>query len=297
MAAASPALAAATIELTSKLTTSNPEWCVGTASVASSFVAKFAWSEVAAIRVLREARVLAALADALPELPIPRLIGVSNDPVIFVTRLVDGAPLGHDERPDWRAVEAAVADFLAVLHDAAVLRQIQEEVPGLVRPQPQATTDAIRSRLPRFLDPLRTELVIEWCDWADRILATPSRRQVLAHGDLHGYNQIWDRRTWNLRLVADFEMAGPADAEYDLRYFPPLKPTLQLVRGICERYSTRTGYSIDVHRVMAWHIRTALGDALWRSEARVPLPAGCTPASYVDDIERKIKELERPPTS
>jgi hypothetical protein len=89
-------------------------------------------------------------------------------------------------------------------------------------------------------------------------------------------------------------VSGPADPEYDLRYFPPLEPTLGLVREICERYTELTGFSMDARRVMAWHIRTALGDALWRSEAGVPLPAACTPASYVDDIGRKLEELARP---
>jgi aminoglycoside phosphotransferase (APT) family kinase protein len=292
--AATPALATASILLASKIATSDPEWCVGTATVARSFVVKFAWSKPAAIRVLREARVLDALADVAPQLPVPRLVGVSSDPVGFVTRLVDGAPLGFDERPSWAAVGAGIAGFLGSLHDSSVLTQVREKIPELVEPQPQATTDAIRLRLPRFLDPRRGQLALQWCDWVDEILATPSRRQVLAHGDLHGYNQVWDRSTWKLRLVADFEGSGPADPEFDLRYVPSLEPTLGLVLGVCERYAALTGYSMDVRRAMAWHIRTALGDALWRSEAGVPLPGGCTPASYVDDIDRKLEELGRP---
>lgn len=291
-----PALAAANIEPASKIATSNPEWCAGTATIARSFLVKFAWSKPAAIRVLREARVLDTLADVAPELPIPRLVGVSSDPVGFVTRLVEGAPLGHDERPSWTAVGAGIAGFLGSLHDGTVLAQVREKVPELVEPQPQATTSEIRSRLPRFLDRHRAQLALQWCDWVDEVLVTPSRRQVLAHGDLHGYNQVWDRTTWKLRLVADFEVSGPADPEYDLRYFPPFEPTLGLVRGICERYTALTGFSMDMRRAMAWHIRTALGDALWRSEAGVPLPAGGTPASYVDDIDRKLEELARPLT-
>jgi aminoglycoside phosphotransferase (APT) family kinase protein len=291
--AAAPALAEANIELASTITTSNPEWCAGTATIARSFVVKFAWSKPAAIRVLREARILDALADIAPQLPIPRLVGVSSDPVGFVTRLVAGAPLGSDERPSWAAVGAEIAGFLASLHNDSVLAQVRAKVPELVEPKPQATTNAIRSRLPRFLDSRRAQLALQSCDWVDNVLATPSRRQVLAHGDLHGYNQVWDQSTWKLRLVADFEVSGPADPEYDLRYFPPLEPTLGLVRQICEQYSTLTGFSMDMRRAMAWHIRTALGDALWRSEADVPLPAACTPASYVDDIDRKLEELAR----
>jgi len=295
VASAVPSLAEAHIDLQAEFNTSNPEWCAGTVIVGGAFVAKVAWSEPAAIRVLREARVLAALAEAAPELPIPRLVGMSSSPVGFVTRLVEGVPLGHNERPRWPLVAFELADFLARLHRPALLRRVEDEVPGLVGPRPQATTDAIRLRLPRFLDGHRAELACRWCAWVDQILASPSPQQVLAHGDLHGYNQVWDRSSWKLRLVADFETSGPADPEYDLRYFPPVEPTLGFVLSISERYAALSGCSLDVRRVMAWHVRTALGDALWRSEADVPLPAGCTPASYVDDLCRKFEQLgERP---
>ena len=261
VASAVPALAGAEIDVASELTTSDPEWCAGTAVVARGFVVKVAWSEPASIRVLREARLLAALADAAPELPIPRLVGVSSSPVGFVTRLVEGVPLAHDERPSWAVVASEIADFLARLHHPSLLARVHE-VPGLAVPRPQATTDAIRSRLPRFLDAHRAKLARRWCDWIDEILASPSRQQVLAHGDLHGYNQVWDRTTWKLRLVADFEVSGPADPEYDLRYLPPLEPTLGFVHSVCERYAALVGSSLDFRRVMAWHVRTALGDAL-----------------------------------
>jgi aminoglycoside phosphotransferase (APT) family kinase protein len=291
VASAVPALAAADIELQAEFNTSNPEWCAGTVIVGRAFVAKAAWSEPAAIRVLREARVLAALADAAPELPIPSLLGMSVSPVGFVTRLVEGVPLGHNERPPWPLVALELAGFLARLHRPALLPRVEDEVPGLVGPCPQATTDAIRLRLPRFLDVHRAELACRWCEWVDEILASPSPQQVLARGDLHGYNQVWGRSTWKLRLVADFEMSGPADPEYDLRYFPPVEPTLGFVRSVSELYAALTGSSLDIRRVMAWHVRTALGDALWRSEADVPRPAGCTPASYVDDLRRRGRPI------
>ena len=294
VASAVPALAGADIESTSEFVTSNPEWCAGTAIVGRAFVVKVAWSEPAAIRVLREARVLTALADAAPELPIPRVVGMSSSPVGFVTKLVEGVPLGHDELPSWRAVASELAGFLARLHHPSLLACVHDEVPGLVVPRPQATTDSIRSRLPPLLDAHRADLARRWCDWVDEILESPARQQVLAHGDLHGYNQVWDRSTWKLRLVSDFEVSGPADPEYDLRYFPPFEPTLGFVSSVCERYTALVGSSLDIRRVMAWHVRTALGDALWRSEAGVPLPGGCTPASYVDDIRRKFEELGEP---
>ena len=294
LASAAPALAHAEIELASEAEYSNPEWCAGTAIVGRAFLVKVAWSEPAAIRVLREARILAALAVAAPGLPIPDLVGMSSSPVGFVTRLAEGVPLGHAERPPWAAVASELAGFLARLHEPSLLARVQDEVPGLVVPRPQGTTDAIRSRLPPFLDANRADLARRWCDWVDEILASPSPQQVLVHGDLHGYNQVWARSTWTLRLVADFEVSGPGDPEYDLRYLPPLEPTLGFVNSVCERYTALSGTSLDLRRVMAWHVRTALGDALWRSEAGVPLPAGCTPASYVDDIRRKLDELGEP---
>jgi Phosphotransferase enzyme family len=160
--------------------------------------------------------------------------------------------------------------------------------PSLVAPRPQATTEAIRERLLRFLDRRRADLVLGWCDWVDEILGAPAPQPVLAHGDLHGFNQVWRRGSWTLLLVADFEVAGPADPEYDFRYLPSQEPTLGLVTAIGETYTSLTGRTIDMQRVLAWHIRTALGDALWRSEAGVPLPGGGTPSTYVDDIESKL---------
>jgi hypothetical protein len=35
---------------------------------------------------------------------------------------------------------------------------------------------------------------------------------------------------------------------------------------------------------MAWHLRNALGDALWRAEAGIPLPDHRTPPEWVADV-------------
>ena len=298
VAAAAPRLAGARIELQPDIDTSNPEWSSSTAIVDGSFLVKFAWSEAGATRVFREALVLETLGRVVPELPIPRAAGVSTDPVAFVTPLVRGAPLSFDDvrscsRNECAAIAQSLASFLARLHQPLVLDAVREAVPSLVPPHPQATTKAIRERLPRFLDRRRTELVLGWCDWVDEILRAAAPQPVLAHGDLHGFNQVWRRGSWTLLLVADFEVAGPADPEYDFRYFPSQEPTLGLVTAIREKYGSLTGRTIDMKRAFAWHIRTALGDALWRSEAAVPLPGGGTPATYVDDIELKLDLVTR----
>jgi hypothetical protein len=44
-------------------------------------------------------------------------------------------------------------------------------------------------------------------------------------------------------------------------------------------------------RVMAWHLRNALGDALWRSEAGLPLADHRTPPEWVDDLAARIGAL------
>jgi aminoglycoside phosphotransferase (APT) family kinase protein len=295
VAAAVPDLANATVALPPDPETSNPEWCVSTAIVGGSFVVKFAWSEAAAKRVYREASVLQALADAAPALPIARLAGSSDDPMAFVTHLVAGRPLRFESRHvnerDRVLIAAELAAFLTALHRPAVLEEMRDRVPAIATPEPQGTTPAIRERLPELLDRRRTNLVLGWCDWVDEVLSTPLITQSFVHGDLHGFNQVWDRKTWTLRLMTDFEMAGPADPEYDLRYLPPMEPTLALVHAVREHYEALSGRTLSLSRIMAWHVRTALGDALWRSEAGIPLPGGSTPASYVDDLEKKLPEV------
>jgi hypothetical protein len=58
---------------------------------------------------------------------------------------------------------------------------------------------------------------------------------------------------------SDLETAGAAEPEYDLRG--------------------------------AWHLRAALGDALWRSEASIPLAGHRTPPELVDDLAVRFSML------
>jgi hypothetical protein len=96
--------------------------------------------------------------------------------------------------------------------------------------------------------------------------------QVLVHGDLHGDNQVWDGG--DLKAVLDFENVGTGEPEYELRAFPGpgMGPGLELLAAVVRHYERVSGREVSVERVMAWHIRQALGDVLWRSEAGVPLP-------------------------
>jgi aminoglycoside phosphotransferase (APT) family kinase protein len=128
-------------------------------------------------------------------------------------------------------------------------------------------------------------LVARWCDWVDDVLAARGE-PVFVHGDLHGYNQVW--RDGRLRLVADFDGSGAAEPEYDLRYLPAIGAGgVELVRGVLARYPR----PLSLDRVMAWHVRTVLGDAMWRTEARVGLPGGGTAASWVDALARRFDAL------
>jgi aminoglycoside phosphotransferase (APT) family kinase protein len=131
---------------------------------------------------------------------------------------------------------------------------------------------------------------MRWYDWADAALAAAGAA-VLVHGDLHGDNQVWGRD--ELRLVVDFETAGAAEPEYDLRAFPGpgMGPGVELLTAVIRHYQQFTGRHLSAGRVMAWHLRSALGDALWRSEAGIPLPDHRTPPEWVEDLAARFSAL------
>jgi hypothetical protein len=56
-----------------------------------------------------------------------------------------------------------------------------------------------------------------------------------------------------------------------------------------------TGRRLSLERIMALHVRTTLGDALWRSEADLPLllprPGGGTADDYVDELAARFALL------
>ena len=68
--------------------------------------------------------------------------------------------------------------------------------------------------------------------------------------------------------------------------------TADLFLEVGRGYEQLTGRVLEVRRVMAWHIRTFLGDALWRTEAGVPLPgSGGTASSWVDELEIRMRAV------
>ena len=144
-----------------------------------------------------------------------------------------------------------------------------------------------------MLEPEPRHLVLRWCDWVDEVLTQPGR-DVFVHGDLHGHNQVWDRRRRRLELVTDFETSGAAEAEYDFRYLPASGPGVELLVATVSHYRS-SDRALDVDHVMAWHVRTALGEALWRSEAALPLllarPGGGSPVDYVHELRDRFAAL------
>jgi aminoglycoside phosphotransferase (APT) family kinase protein len=274
----------------------DPLWWSSSTVVGERFIVKFAWSRPAALRLAREIGVLTAL-GCEPKVPfLPEAVASGTDPVLLVTRIVPGVSLFEviDSIDRDRAGEQ-LARFLAALHDPATRRRVEVVVGELTGAHlPPATTGTLRERFVRWARPDQRRTITRWCDWADAVLASPGPA-VLVHGDLHGNNQVW--RHDELRLVVDLETVGAMEPEYDLRTFPgpAMGPGVELLTAVMGHYERITGRRLSVDRVMAWHLRTALGDALWRSEAGIPLADHRTPPEWVDDLAARFSLLDIDP--
>lgn len=291
-----PALAQGSVTV-SPWVAAQPRWRKATAVVDGSHVVKFAWSQPAAQRVAHEAAVLEVLARTSLAACVPEVVASSNSPALLVTRLVDGRPLTIGEAsgldPASRGQLAAdLGRFLAQLHDLPVSNAILAAGIATEHPRPQGDTAVLRARLPDWIVPAQAERLSRWCDFADEVLANGGQEQVLLHGDFHGYNIVLAPGQSRVRLVADFETAGLGDSAFDFRYLPgQVASTPALFMDVAAEYHRFTGRVVDVARVLAWHIRTVLGDALWRSEARVPLPDGRTPTQWMEDLADRMTIL------
>jgi len=276
---------------------SNPLYWSASAVIGDAFVVKYAWSEVRATRLWREGVVLRRLRDLDVSLALPDVVALSREPALLVTRLVPGEPLSWEwvrtlSSAESEGIWRELARFLSQLHgvDAAALLG---DLP-LVQPTPQADTERLRQGFPRLVDERRGTAVLGWCRWVDEVLnRSEGSAAVLVHGDLHGYNQVWDGATSALRAVVDFEESGIADSHFDLRYLPGITQGPELLLSVMSAYQSLTGRTLDLERVLAWHVLTHLGDALWRTEARVALPGGGTAASWVDDLETRLATFSR----
>ncbi len=297
LAIRAPQLAALPISINPWQAASNPLWWSSSAVVDGRFVVKFAWSEIRAMRLWREGVVLERLRVHEPSLPLPDLVTLSRDPALVLTRLVVGEPLSSEwvrslTGAETTAIASQVGGLLGRLHGIE-MGDVLGDLPVL-EPTPQADTGSLRDRFPRLVDDRRGALVMRWCEWVDDVLGVgPSTPPgVLVHGDLHGYNQVWDRSSSTLLAVVDFEESGIADPHYDLRYLPGNALDLTLTFAVMDAYEQVSGRLLAIERVMAWHVLTALGDALWRTEAGVALPGGGTAATYVDELSIRLASLE-----
>jgi hypothetical protein len=82
---------------------------------------------------------------------------------------------------------------------------------------------------------------------------------------------------------------------------PGTGPGIELLTAVMRHYQQITGRQLSADRVMAWHPRTALGDALWRSEAGIPLADHRTPPTWVEDLSTRFSAFgidpEPPPAA
>lgn len=274
----------------------DPTWYSSSATIDGRFVVKFAWSEPAAERLWHEIRVLDALAPERVSLRIPRVHLSSDSPALLVTELVTGEPLtygGATRRGSQHLERTAMelARFLSKLHEPAVLAMVKDAQEPTPAPVPQSTTDEIRLGIAPWIRSDQLETVLGWCDQIDRVQSVHGE-EVLVHGDFHGHNQVWDLEGHVLRVVVDFEQAGASEPEFDFRYVPAQWPGVDFLLTAAASYYEISGRELDIARVMAWHTRTALGDALWRSRAGVALPFGGSPEVWVDELRQRIVELE-----
>ena len=292
-----PELAGLPFRVNPRHPSSNPLWWSASAVLDERFLVKYAWSKVRAVRLWREGVLLQRLRVREPSLPIPELVALRTEPALVVTRLVAGAPLSWE----WASrlsvsqtehVGQQLAGFLVRLHDMAVA-DLVGELPE-VDPTPQADTKRLRDRFPRLVDGRRRASVLRWCEWVDDVLCVRPAEfaGVFVHGDLHGYNQVWDQASSTLLAVVDFEESGIADPHFDLRYLPGNAQTLELVLAVMSAYEQLSGRRLAIERVMAWHALTVLGDALWRTEAGVALPGGGNTATWVDDLAVRLDTLD-----
>ena len=183
------------------------------------------------------------------------------------------------------------------MHAPQILALARERLGDPLRiPEPglQATTDELRLRFTPMIEARERTRVHRWCDWVAEQLAAPTEA-VFVHGDFHPDNQLWDPRELRLLLVVDFETSGVAEPEYDFRVIPSFGPGVDLLSSTVDEYVALTGRRLSLERIMALHVRTTLGDALWRSEAGLPLllprPDGGTPDDYVDEPANRFALL------
>jgi aminoglycoside phosphotransferase (APT) family kinase protein len=298
LAVVAPDLAVLPLRINHRYSQPNPLYWSTSAWIDDRFVAKYAWSDARAERLRREATLLQRLRTGPTPLAVPEVVVASDDPSLLVTVAVAGRPLSWEWASELTRTAglAAVADELGTFLDRLHRLPVADILGGLpvVVPTAQADTAALRQRFVGLVDDRRAVWVRTRCDWVDDVLAPAAAPEpIVVHGDLHGYNQVWDGSTLELRAVVDFEESGAGDPHFDFRYLPGNSSTVDLVLAVVASYEGASGVRLSLDRIMAWHTLSCLGDALWRTEAGVPLPGGGDPCSWVDDLAQRFAALHR----
>jgi aminoglycoside phosphotransferase (APT) family kinase protein len=290
-----PDLADLPITLALHTEQSNPDWQRASAFVGDRWVAKFAWTEPAARRLRAEIALRRALVGHDPQIPVPTVVASADDPPLLISRFVPGSPLTGAaiatlEPDEQQRLAGGLAATLRALHAPRVLALVHRSGLTLAEPTPQADTEALRRRFPRLVDARRAAMVRRWADWVDAVLGGRREPAVVLHGDFHGHNLVLDEHH-TVAALLDLEEAGIGDRHYDFRYLPAQEATLTLFLAVVHEYERGGGSSIDPRRVMAWHLRTVLGDGLWRTEAGVALPEGGALPAWVDQLHERLETL------
>jgi hypothetical protein len=280
----SPDLARLRIEVRPSIAV-KAEWRRSTAIVDERFAVKFAWDEAAAAGLWREVSIQQALAATAVK--TANLVTSSERPTLIVCDVAIGRPLTYEDagrmtRSETRGVAACMAGELARFHDAAVTAAFEVAHIARVAARPQATTNELRERLPRVLTVPTWRRTAELLARVDELLAHPEPA-VIVHGDWHGHNLVFDHGFKTVAAVLDFGETGINEVAFDFRYLPRQAPTLHLLDSTLGAYRAATGQQVSRDRVLAWHVLTDLGDALWRTEAAVEVVAG--------PIERRAIDL------
>jgi hypothetical protein len=66
---------------------------------------------------------------------------------------------------------------------------------------------------------------------------------------------------------------------------------VELLSHLVRHYQQVTSRPLALERIMAWHVRHALGDVLWRTDAGIHLADHRTPPDWIDDLAARFAAL------
>jgi hypothetical protein len=94
-------------------------------------------------------------------------------------------------------------------------------------------------------------------------------------------------------LLVTRRVPGASLFGIDLRTFPGpgMGPGVRLLTATMRHYDKLSGRQLSLERVMAWHVRTALHDVLWRTEVGIPLADHRTPSGWIDDLAARFRAV------